>query len=821
MLKNYFITAIRNLVRHKLYSFINIGGLTVGLAACLMIFLFVQNELAFDKMIPDGERIVRLETNDGINDTPNSRMAVSAGAIRNPLAASFPDMIEASTRMYTEWYFIRFEELKFSEQIWRVDSEFFDVFNLEIVAGNKNAVFNDYQSVVITETVAKKYFGEQTAVGQTLEFSGKDEPMKIVAVMKDLPENTHLELGFLLQLNEAHYEKKPWVTQWWGAPNLYTYFKLKSAEQISTLAAALPAWFDANAVPGQVIKADQAPSESMGFNLVSVYDIHLYSTGKFQVKPSGDILVVYSFTTIAVLILIIAIINFTNLSTARASLRAKEIALRKVVGASRRQLIGQFLGEAMVTTLIALVLAFAIVELGLPWIADFVGADLSFSHFSDPTTLAGLAAVAVVIGLSAGAYPSLKLSSFRPAHVLHTNAAAKAGSVKLRAALTMLQFTIAIGLMITTSVIYSQIQFAKTIESGFDKTNKLALYNLTFGEVKAVATTIQQEIQNLPGVKATSFSNRPLPLEGFWSWPIRRPGYQTNRKLNIEPVDVDFDYLELYGAELVAGRLFSKDKRGDLPVSATPEGDNRRETIIINETAVKHLGFESAEDAVGQMVQTQLSNGGYNDVHIIGVVKDMYLRSLRENVDANMFSLEEGPNHVLNIHMDPARQQSTMREIETIWNRHAPPALFEQHIVTDEFDAFYVPDQRRVQMFAGFSIFAILVSCLGLYGLASFTAEQRIKEIGVRKVLGARVRDIVALLTFQFSKPVLLANLIAWPVAWFVADSWLSGFIYRIELSAVYFFTAGALTLAIASLTVASHAYKTARANPIAALKNE
>ena len=821
MLKNYFTTAIRNLVRHKLYSFINIGGLTIGLAACLLIFLFVRNELSYDKTLPNHDRIVRMEAVFNNPGQDNNSIAYAPGAIALPLTMAFPGSIETSTRMYPEEFLVEHGDVKDVENFWMVDPTFFEVFDFEIVAGNRANTFSDFTSVTITESIAEKYFGTEPAVGKVLSLGAGQPLLKVAAVMKELPENTHLNIDVLMQFSEQSVAGQPWVAQWWVSPYLYTYLKLTDISEVASLQAGFPAWFDKNAVPGNQITAGQTASEFMSFRYVPLADIHLHSTGKFQMKPPGDIMVVYSFTVIAFLILVIAIINFTNLSTARASLRSKEIALRKVVGASRRQLIGQFLGEALLTTTIALLLAFTIVEIGLPWVIDFLGTSLSFDDFRDPAVLAGLAAVVAVIGLSAGAYPSLKLSAYRPAHVLHSSSAAVVGSTKVRGALTMLQFTIAIGLMITTAVIYGQINYARDIDAGFDKTDRIALENMTYGPVREVAGTIKQEIASLPGVKKVAFSRRPLPVRGVWGFPVRRHNSGATQSLKLEPFMVDFDTLQFFGAELVAGRLFSEDRQGDLVREATA-GNNEQQTTVLNETAVSYLGFDSAKEAVGQTIQKiQSRTGGFIDVRIIGVVKDMHLRSVRDKIEPNMFTLQRSHLQILNVHLEERNQASTLLAIEEIWKKLAPIVPVNQSFVSEGFDSYYEADEKRGQMFAGFSLFAILVSCLGLYGLASFTAERRIKEIGVRKVMGARVRDIVALLTFQFSKPVLFANIVAWPIAWFVADSWLEGFVYRIDLSPVYFITAGAAALLIACLTVAGHAFRTARANPIAALKYE
>ena len=821
MLRNYLTIAIRNMLRHKLYSFINIGGLTIGLAACLLIYLFVQNELSYDKWIPDGERIVRMEGTYHNPGQLDNALVLTPGPIAHPMAKAFPEAIEATTRMLQEGFLVRHGDTKFIESAWLVDASFFDVFDFPMVEGDRTAAFKDFKSVIISERIAKKYFGSASPLGEIISLDNDDMLVKVVAVMKELPRNTHFDMGIVLQYDTARYEDRPWMNQWWLSSNVYTYLKLTDIHKTQYLSKEFPSWYDKNAIPGLALQDGRDASQLLTFDYMPLRDIHLHSRGRFQLKDSGDIFVVYSFTAIAFLILAIAVINFTNLSTARASLRAKEIALRKVAGASRKQLISQFLGEALLTSVIALLLAFAIVEISLPWFNDFVSKLLNFGSFNDPTIQLGLIGVIAVIGIGAGAHPAFKLSSFRPAKVLHSQNTAMAGSVKLRTALTTLQFTISIGLMITTAVVYSQLQYTQAIESGFAKEDRLYLNNMTFGPVAEVAETIRQEVERLPGVEDTAFSSRPLPLRGFWDLPVTRPDFDASHALKLENIPGDFDFLKLYGAELVAGRLFSADRRGDLPTVAVAKGEMATQTGIINETAVEHLGFKNADAALGQIVLVSLSDGGQQETLIVGVVKDMHLRSLRDTIDPNIFTLRESGMGLLNIHMSENNQPQTTRQIEEIWNRFAPAIPISRTYVEDSFNDFYQVDQQRAEMFAYFSLFAILVSCLGLYGLASFTAERRVKEIGVRKIMGARVRDIVKLLTFQFSKPVLLANLIAWPIAWYFANEWLNGFVYRIDLSPIYFMASGTLALAIAVLTVAGHAFKTAIANPISALRHE
>ncbi len=753
MLKNYLMIALRNLLRHKLYSFINIGGLSLGLAACIMIFLFVENELSYDTWIADSERIYRMEATHHTPGKPDSIVSGSPAPIVPPLTERFPQYIETSARLFGDTSIIKRDNVRFIETVNMIEPTFFDVFDLPMSAGDRSQLFSDYNSVILSQDMATKYFGKKSPIGETIDIEGGvvEGPFIVAAVMEPLPDNTHLEFDFLLHFNEPAYEDYPWVAKWWLSSNAHNYFKLRETSYAALLEKEMPAFMDTYAVGSSITNSSRQPSEAITLNFLPLEDIHLHSRGKFQIKPTSDIAVVYSFAGIATLILVIAIINFTNLSATQASLRAREIALRKVVGATRRQLILQFLGETLVTVFIALTIAFAIVELCLPWFNDFVTKLLSLNVFDDPALQLGLLGVLAVVTIGAGAHPAFKVSSLRPARSLHSNNAAMAGSVKLRAILTTFQFTISIGLMITT---------AEAIVNG------------------------------------------------------------ERQSIKLETIPLGFDFLEFYGAQLKAGRLFSEDMRSDVPTSVSEETDSNQQAGIINETTARQLGFSRAEDAIGTMIRIPDPDGTVAETTVVGVVNDMHLRSLRDTVGSTIFLVRDGALNVLNINLS-SDTLHTRAAIEAIWNKHAPEIPFSYSFIEEDTQALYETDARRGEVFAYFSAFAILVSCLGLYGLASFTAERRVKEIGVRKVMGASVTDIVKLLTFQFSKPVLFANLIAWPLAWLISSDWLQGFQYRIDLSPTYFFAAGATALLIACLTVAGHAYRTARANPVAALKHE
>lgn len=822
MLRNYFTTAVRNLLQHKLYSFINIGGLSIGFAACILIFLFVQNELSYDDWLRDGERVVRLEVSyTGEPGLQNNAMALSPGAMSKPLLKNFPNEIEAISRMRSAQFIFQKGASRLLETITLVDNSFFDVLDLPMVNGDRSLAFQDYRSLIISERMAQKYFGDTSPVGETMDLDNGDLLVKVVAVMKDLPRNTHFSTDFILQLDETQYDEQPWMLKWWNSSNFYTYLKLKDIQKKEVLEASIPKFADANSIRNPSASTASLLSEFLTFSLMPVRDIHLYSKGRFQLNPTGDIIVVYSFSLIAILILIIAIINFTNLSTARASMRAREIAVRKVVGATRGNIISQFLGETFLTTLIALLLAFTIVELCIGQFNVFVGKLLNLGVFTDPVSQIGLAGLIAVVGLSAGAHPAFSISRFQPAKVLHSSSSASHGAGKFRFALTTIQFTISIGLMIGTAVVYSQVQHAQNMDSGFNKEHKLALSNMNYGPLADLANTLETEIANLPGVIATSFSDRTIPLNGYWDWPVKL-GTRTDDEIrDMEIIPSDFGLLDLYEAKLIAGRLFSEDRPADLFIAPKSAGELGTQAGIINENAVKYLGFPSAEEAVGQTIYIERGGTETRATNIVGVVADMQLRSARDDIDPTVFLAEDDAQFVLYIDLNPETIPETVAAIEAIWNNTIPELPFSRFYVKQMFDQFYQADKQRADMFAYFSIFAIFVSCLGLYGLASFTTERRTKEIGIRKVMGANVSEIVKLLVFQFSKPVLVANLIAWPMAWYFTHGWLQSFTHRIDLNILYFVVAGSLALIIACATVASHAIRVAKANPVDALKSE
>lgn len=826
MFQHFITTAYRNLLKQKLFSLINIGGLAIGLAAVMLITLFVRDELTFDKHWADLDQLYRLE---GAYSRPSGEwqeMSLSPGRIPPTLAEQYPDQISHFSRVYNEGYVIKKGNESFRDSVSFVDEGFFDIFNLPVISGNPRDVFLDNTSVVLTQSMAQKYFGDQNPVGEILALDSADYNFKVVAVIEDLPENTHLDFDMLSLLDPERYrEDQPWVAEHWLSSNTHIYLKINNpANDPDFLRGQFPSFLDRNVVPPAGDEMIGRPQDRLRLYMMPVADIHLYSQGRFQMKPGGDILVVYSFSIIALLILIIAVINFVNLATAKASMRAREIALKKTLGATRKKLIIQFLAETAFTVFLALALAILVVEVSLPYFNTFIEKQMDFDYLSSPLLIGGLITLFTVVALAAGIHPALQISLFRPAEVLKSNKSSVNDNSKLRVILVTLQFAVSIALIITTTVVYFQTDYAKNKDLGFVTKNKLLVQSMNYKSVQPVAQTIKQEIAALPGVINAAMTQRPVPIQGFWNGPVSLNGRPAGKTYTLEPIRGDYDYLQFYEAKLLAGRLFSEEFSGDLAKPIEGIEKSLSFSIIINETAVRELEFDSPEAAVGQTISYSGFGGNYREHTIVGVIADMHLRSRRETMQSMMFSVNS-PNSrnfaTLNIHIDPLRQEETLLQIDEIWKRHVPDLPITRSFYDDRLGQLYAGDEQRGQMFTYFAIFAVLVSCLGLFGLASFTANRKTKEIGIRKVHGASIPRIIRMMTWQFSKPVIVANIIAWPVAWYFTSDWLQGFQFRIDLTPLPFIAAGMIALIIAWGTVTVHSYRVARTNPVKALRYE
>lgn len=826
MFNNYITIAIKNLVKNKLYSFINITGLALGLACCILMLLFVRDEISFENWLTDAELIHRIETTFVIPGRDPYISAQTPGPAKAALEKDFSQEIEQVVRIYQRQPTVDLGNRQFNEDMFEVDSNFFEVFDLPFVSGNKETALQDNNSIVLTDSIARKYFGDDPAVGKTFTLTRENpEVYRVSAVIEDLPQNTHLNISTISRFDPAYYAEKPWVTDRWTSMNTYIYVKFKSITDVEVIRPQMKEFIDANVtfhIPGI---EHLTPSDFISFNLQPVPRIHLYSTVQEDMRPGGNITTVYTFTAIALLILLIASINFMNLATARSMERAREVSLRKVVGASRIQLISQFLGESVFTTILALVLAMIVVHITLPYYSDYVAKQLSLNFMSEPVLLLWLATLTVFVGVLGGLYPAFFLSRFRPAMILKSNQSSSTQEKsRIRNALVVLQFSISIGLIVTTLLIYKQTEYAKNMDLGFNKDHIVVLSRIGEKNVQPLQQTLRQEIEKLPGVIAIGRASDTLPQRSDNNTLVDLPDVVSDDLLVTEVMTVDFNFFQTIDMKPLAGRLFSSEFLSDiLPTKPDEIEGDIMAGALINKKAVKQLGFGNASTAMNRRFKALVTQQKKADINVVGVVDDMHTRSIRHEITPMIYFLGDDPddfNHMF-VHVRSDNLTDTLKSIDNIWNQLVPEVPVTRSFVDEDFAALYIADEERMTIFFGFSLFSVLLACLGLFGLASFSAERRTKEIGLRKVMGASVLNIVKLLIGQFSKSVILANVIAWPIAYYGIYNWLENFKYRLDISPLPFLIAGTVALLIVWLTVGLHASRVARSNPIDALRYE
>lgn len=841
MFKNYLLTAFRHIMKNRLFSAINVFGLAIGMMSCILILLYVKDELTYDRWIPESEKIVRLHSNYAGN--PPFLTVSSAGRMKDAVLGYARNQVEEGVRLVRDGGFNVIQDGSATrETAFYADASFFKVFDLPFVHGSVDTSFVNPLDVVLSEEMAFKYFGRTDVVGETFTACcAPQDPMefKIAGVMKDMPEATHFQIDFLILMEPSMFASMPNILDTWTSVNVYTYFKMKDGVSVADLQARYEHWLNNESPFIDMLRqngmdmGETQVTDRIRHRMMVLEDLHLHArqdAGNMpDLSPMGDIKMVYTFTTVAGLILLIASINFMNLSTARAVKRAREVALRKVMGASRRQVALQFLGEAVAVATIAFLLALVGVEMALPIYSEAIGKTLSLNLMSDLPMLLSLIGLAVVVGLVSGSYPATFLSRFLPARILKANKSSDAaGSGSLRSALVVFQFAISIGLAVCTAVVYGQTLYAQNMDVGYGHKGKLALGGIRALSGAEQAQTLKNRLESLDGVSAVTFSS-DVPSQdrenntGFRRLDITDQGADNSSTI-LNYYSVDYGFMESYGIEPLVGRTFSEDFGTDT-IIPIPRDEDRigSASAIINETAARMMGYASPEEAVGQVVQGNIFRAGTHDLTIIGVIPDIYFRSIKHGVRPSIYFSNPDLFRSATIEFETNNIAGLQEQIGQIWREMAPLSPISLQFVSDMLRAQYDAEERQAQLFAAFATLALVVACLGLYGLASFTAEQRTREIGIRKVLGATVVDIVRLLVWQFSRPVLIANLIAWPVAWYLMSGWLEGFQYRLEsgflmTSAI---VASVVALLIAWVTVASRAVKVAQANPIHALRYE
>lgn len=832
MFRNYFQTTFRNILANKVYAFINIFGLAIGLAACVLIMLFVRDEFSYDTQWQNAESIYQVNTTFSFPGSAPVTSARVTGRAKENLSLYFPEEIAAVARINRMRTIVGHDGDVFAETIHWTDPELLDVFNFDVVAGDLTLALSDNASIALSQSMAKKYFGDDNPVGQTLELSLYEikRDYRIAAVFNDLPQNTTLEFQALVMIDETDFEGYAWEFQDWYSANGWTYIKLQRGVGADYLNGQMKRFVNDNIeVPAYVTTEKGASaSDFWNFSVQKITEIQLEAKARGLMKPAGDIVKVMTFITIAGLILLVACINFINLSTAKATKRAREVALRKVLGARRAQLVMQYLGESILLVLVSLMLGLVMVELTLPTFAGFLGKELMLDY-TDAALWQTLAALVLGVGTLAGIYPALVITGSKPAHVLKANKSAETtGSVSLRQALVVFQFAISIGLIVATGVIYGQMHYSTNMDIGYNKNNLLSVLNIDRDSAADIKETLRDEVARMPEVTSVS-------LSGFR--PVGNFGVNRSVKISNEASDgislanqlVDHDFFNTFQIPLLAGRTYDRAHSADgLPsAEGAKPGDLLQGTVVLNKAAIAKIGYGTPDQAIGKVVRVAVGrlegDTIYADLEIIGVVADMLFHQLRTEKRAEGYYLEQDGYRgslVARFEGDPT---ALVQRIGTLWKSLAPTLPFQYEFVDDLVADSFTLERHLAALLGTFAGLAIAIACLGLFGLASFTAERRIKEIGIRKVLGATVRDIVQLLVWQFSKPVLLANLIAWPIATWSMMRWLETFPYRMDfwyllpLCLIASFT----TLAVAWATVGGNAAKVARTNPIKALRYE
>ena len=834
MWRNYVTVGVRALVKNKTYAFINIFGLAIGLAACLMLLLYVRYETSYDAWLPNSENTYQFQSHYRSKQTgEETHLQMTSYVAGQRLERDFPQVERSVYALSTEPVISRGREALPTEDVLLVDDLFFDVLQFPLVQGDPRTALSQPGSVVLTQSEAQRLFGREDVLGQTLTMvsRGISTDYRITGVARDLPRNSHVRFTMVGRIDIASFmhETPEFMTNW-GWQSGWYYFSLRPGADPAAIQAALPAWERRN-IEDQVFGNQRFnQGDEQDWRVANIQDIHLGEAQEATMTPGNDWTSIYTFTIIAFLILGMACVNFTNLATARASQRAREVALRKVLGANRQQLITQFLAESVLIAGIAMVVALAMVELLLPALSNFLDATLEMHYFGAGGMLLPVVLLTVIVGAAGGVYPAFYLSRFQPAQVLKANksSAEASGSGLLRNILVVAQFAVSIGLIICTAVVYAQTVYAQTADPGYQRDGLIQVENLGRRQLLERSDAIVEEMKRVPGVTAVGRSGIGVATDNNSNTGVQVPGQA--EPVNIGTYNIDSGFFRTMGIELVAGRLFDENRPADflnLPYPTNPEAERalvaRGATIVINELAARRMGFRSPQEAVGKTVQVSFvdEENGIVPSQIIGVVRDSRFRSIREPIDPIMFSMNNSGTGVLLLRYDPADPRGAMNRIEQTWRRLAPDVPFDGEFSEDRMVELYQAEESRAKVFAGFAILAVIVACLGLFGLAAFTAERRTKEIGIRKVLGARTRDIIRLLAWQFSKPVIIANLIAWPVAWLAMRNWLDTFDARIDLGVMPFIIAGVLALVIAIGTIAGHAFKVARANPILALRYE
>jgi putative ABC transport system permease protein len=808
MIRNYLKTALRSLWKNKGFSAINIIGLAIGLATCLLILIYVMDELSYDRYNKNADRIYRLDAEIKFGGT-HFLLASGPGPAGPAMLKDYPE-VEKEVRLRQEWGFLvrKGSQNIREDAVLYADSTIFDVFTLPLINGDPHTALVDAHTIVLSEKMARKYFGGVDIVGKTL-LVNDSIPYKVTGVMRDIPTQSHFHADFVISLSESEDAKR---TDLWLSSNYNTYVLLKKGVDSRAFEGKLQGMIVKYIAPllQSVINTslDQfyKGGNKYAFTLTPLTAIHLHSNKTAELEGNGSLQYVYIFSAIAIFILLIACVNFMNLSTARSANRAKEVGIRKVLGSLRGSLIQQFIVESVLVSFISMLLALGIAWLLLPVFDQLAAKQMSIGLFSRPLLAPGLLVLVVVVGLLAGSYPAFFLSAFQPIAVLKGNVSRGFKTGWLRNSLVVFQFFISIFLIVGTGVVYRQLGYIRSRSLGFNREQVLVIQNTS--SLGDGVMAYKDKLVNLPGVEGVTMTGY-LPTSGSRNDNtfFLSPDFDIKKGLSMQQWSIDEHYVPVLGMNLADGRNFSKD----FPTDSTG--------IIINEAAVRLAGlthpigtkFYTLDDVKTKKLLTY---------HVVGVVKDFNFNSLREVVSPLAFFLQRD-NSKIALRVSTDHVERLVVQVEDQWRKMAPGQPFSYTFMDDDFNSLYRSEQRMGGISLSFSLLAIFIACLGLFGLAAYAAEQRTREIGIRKVLGASVTGIIAMLSKDFLVLVLIAALIAFPLSWWAMYSWLQDYAYRISIGWEVFALAGVLAVGIALLSVGLQALRSALANPVKSLRAE
>jgi putative ABC transport system permease protein len=798
MLKSYLKVALRNISRTKLFSLINITGLAIGIAGTLMILMYVANELSYENFHKNRKQIYRVSVEFGEKGS-TMKFPGAMPALAPALLEEAPDVVNAVRFERDDHATLEYNQKKFNEQnFFFADPSVFDVFSFTMMRGSTKEALIDPFSTVITKNMAQKYFGQDDPIGKSILYNTK-YPLKITGIIENIPANTHLKCDFMVSYSSLKPMGKAPERPWNVFGDTYVYLLIRKGTSLKNLEQQIHSLLQKN--------TSENFAKIINFSLMRLSDIHLKSETIVDLAPRGNLTYVYVFSSVAALVLLIACFNFMNLSTARSLKRIKEVGMRKVLGARRSQLIKQFLGESLIITLLAVILAFVLFELFYPILNSFLENRLSISQQNFKYLFLLVPLVILIVGILAGSYPAFYLSRYQPIQAMTDRSAPFPSKSVFRKILVIAQFTMAIILIIGTMIIFKQLDFMKNSDLGFKKQNVVLInFQPRNPNFKGKYPVLMNQFKQYPQIVSVSGAYTVPGRFSKETKTIQRETETGIERFSIQAIAVDYDYVDSMGMEVVQGRNFSRKMLTD-----------EKSAILLNQEAVKMFNLAQP---IGEKFMVP-GREGPKEMTVIGVVKDFHVYSLKQKIEALMLYINPDYFFSIAVRIHPENAQKTVAFLEKTWKDIFPDSPFDYIFLEDAYHRLYISEEKISQLLTLFSGLAVFVACLGLFGLASYMAEQRHKEIGIRKVLGADISGILLLLSKDFTKSVLMANVIAWPVAYYAMNKWLQNYAYRISLGLWMFVAAGLLILAISLFTVSYQALKAALANPVDSIRYE